>query len=61
MSKTIGDIYTCAACRGFFKQDWTKEEVMKESKELFGDISEDQLCTVCDDCFKMIIAKESLK
>lgn len=43
--------YKCAMCGGVFEKGWTDEEAMKESKEIWGEIPEEDLVVICDDCF----------
>ncbi len=44
--------YTCALCGGVFKKGWPDEEAQAESKKLWGNIPDEDMELVCDDCFK---------
>jgi len=46
--------YKCVVCKGIFLKARTDEEAMKESKELYGEHPKEELCIVCDNCFKKI-------
>jgi hypothetical protein len=48
----VGTHYICSVCKGFFEKGWSEDEANKESKELWGDLAEDQLAVICEDCFK---------
>lgn len=43
---------TCGNCSKKFTPAWSNDEAMKESRELFGEVPEDQLVQICDDCFQ---------
>lgn len=49
--------FICEQCGGVFDKEVTDEEAMKESKEIFGDIPQNQLAIVCDDCFKKVMER----
>jgi len=59
MSK--GKEYTCAGCGIVFTGAWSHKEAMSESKELFGDMPQDSLAVICDDCFKEMGLDENLQ
>lgn len=46
------EMYRCAACGHEFEKEWSDEEAMAESKLLWGDLPEKDLCVICDDCFE---------
>ena len=48
--------YTCPACGRTFDKIDTDEEVSEESKIMWGDVDPDKLVTVCDECFKSVMA-----
>lgn len=48
----MGKLYTCAECGGEFESDWTEEEAQAERLALFGDVPEEDMEQVCDDCFR---------
>jgi len=48
----MSDTYKCAACDGVFEKEWSDDEAMDESRDLFGDVPQSNLAVVCDDCFK---------
>ena len=56
---TSVDTYRCEACGGEFKKGWSDEEAMEESARLFPLIPEEQLETICDDCFQRYIKNEA--
>ena len=51
--------FICSQCKEEFEEEWTKEEALKESKELFPKNWEngDEMVVVCDDCFNIIIGE----
>jgi len=49
-----GKEYICSMCKGQFIAEWSEEEAKAESKELFGEIPQDEQSQVCDDCFKKL-------
>lgn len=46
------DEYKCEQCGGEFLKTRSDEEAAEESKDIWGEFSEDDLAMVCDDCFK---------
>jgi hypothetical protein len=54
----MGNTFTCANCGGTFEKGRTDEEAMTESKSLFGDISDNEIEVVCDDCFEKMRNRE---
>lgn len=44
--------YVCDNCKKEFIASWSKDEAMKESKQLFGELPSDELDVLCDDCHK---------
>ena len=51
------ETYACAACGETFEKAWTDDEAKAEAKELWGDIPEDQMVIICDDCHKRGMAR----
>lgn len=47
----MSNSYQCGKCGGTFEKDWTDEEARQETKRLWGDLPEEDLVVVCDDCF----------
>jgi rubredoxin len=48
--------YTCAYCHNVYECGVTEEVAKKEAAEVFGDIPDDEMEIVCDDCYKEMIA-----
>jgi DNA-directed RNA polymerase subunit RPC12/RpoP len=46
--------YKCASCGEIFEKGWSDEESMEETKKNFGDVPENELEVICDDCYKKI-------
>jgi hypothetical protein len=53
--KSKGDVFTCAKCHGEFKTDWSDKEALAESRGLFGMVPMEELCIVCDDCWRELL------
>jgi hypothetical protein len=51
--------FTCAACGGTFEKGWSDEEAAAEALEVWGPLDPDDEATVCDDCYKAIMAELS--
>ena len=49
--------YTCPSCNRTFDKVDTDDDVKEEAQLMWGDVSPDQLVTVCDDCFKAVMAQ----
>lgn len=49
----MSDTYKCCMCDKVFEKGWSDEEALKESKNNFGDVLEDELEVVCDDCYQI--------
>jgi len=43
--------YQCTMCDGVFEKGRSDDEAMKESKEKWGAVPEDDLGVVCDSCY----------
>ena len=56
-------MYQCALCKGVFGETVSDEEVMEETRALFGYATTREECDViCDDCFKTLpVAKTYAK
>ncbi len=52
----MSNTYTCEACNRTFDKVDTDDDVKAEAQVLWGDVDPDQLATVCDDCFKAVMA-----
>lgn len=48
----MGITYKCAACGETLESEWTETEAKAESKLLWGDLPEESMCVICDDCFQ---------
>ena len=48
----IGDTYTCAVCSNEYLKGVDDETAMEETKEIFGDVKQEDCDIVCDDCFR---------
>lgn len=49
--------FKCECCLGIFEEGWTEEEAQKERiKNGFGDIPDEDLARVCEDCYQMLMA-----
>ena len=46
------DEYQCACCKGIFRKAVSDEEAMKELRENFGDVSQQDCGVLCDECYK---------
>ncbi len=46
--------YQCAMCGGVFEKTRSDEEAMRETNELFGDVTREDCDVICDDCFKIV-------
>lgn len=49
-------MYTCEMCQQTFENCWSDQEAQAESKQLCGDLPQEMLVIVCEDCFQ---ARES--
>jgi len=50
--------YECKNCGKDFESDWSDEEAIKESEDLFGVKNANEnhdIVIVCDDCFKKLM------
>ena len=56
MSKT----FTCNHCGGVFESNWTEEEAKAEQHKNWGDIPDEDMVQICDDCYQKFMgwAKE---
>ena len=51
----IGDVYTCALCKGKFEKAITDEEAMEKTHQYFGNSVKMEECDiVCDDCWNLV-------
>ena len=51
--------YKCAKCGGIFEKDWSDADALEECVNRFGkEIINEELCIVCDDCYKQILAQK---
>ena len=48
------DTFDCVACAQTFQKDWTDDEALAESVEVFGEIPVKDRCVVCDNCYKAL-------
>lgn len=48
--------FVCDSCGGTFDCEWSDEEAMKESEEIFGKLPKKDLAQICDDCFSEMTA-----
>lgn len=55
--------YKCERCGGEFLNGWSEKEAEAEAVALWGDIKPEDQVTLCDDCFKKMMAwyREKLK
>ena len=53
----MDDTYTCPACNRTFDKVDTDEDLKTEAELMWGDAEPDQLVTVCDDCFRAVMAQ----
>jgi hypothetical protein len=49
-----GDEYTCALCRETFFKGVSDKQALEETRSHFGDVPEEELAVVCDDCWQKI-------
>ena len=52
MDKLNKNEYKCECCGKIYEKGWSDEEALEESLALWGELDEDNLAIVCDDCFK---------
>ena len=52
----MSDKFTCDRCRGVFTKGKTDEEAAAEFEETFPTYSKEDTCTVCDPCYREIMA-----
>ena len=54
----MSKIYTCEYCKGEFQNpgDWDEQEKLSEMEMTFGEVPEDQRESVCDYCYRVILA-----
>jgi len=51
--------YKCAKCGGIFEKGWSDADALEECVNRFGkEIINEELCIVCDDCYKQILAQK---
>ena len=48
----MSDTFTCSACGNTYPKGRDDEEALADSKLIWGNIPEDSLCMICDDCFQ---------
>lgn len=53
--------FKCDECGGVFEKGWSDEEAYAEQENNFGDMPNEQMAIVCDDCFKEIMGKEIIQ
>ncbi len=46
--------FRCGHCSNIYEKDWTDEEAIKESNEMFGDCNKNDLAIICDNCYKKL-------
>ena len=49
--------YQCSACGGVFQKGRSDEEAEQESREIWGEIPQEDKTIICDDCFKSYLKK----
>jgi hypothetical protein len=55
------EVYTCEECGGQFEKGWDDTEAHQERvANGFAAIPNEQMATVCDDCYKAIVARNRL-
>ena len=54
-----GEPHHCAQCGKFFFSSRSDEDANQESKELWGDMPFEEMCVVCDDCFRELVGDRS--
>jgi len=47
--------FICECCGKKFRKTNTDEESLLDSQLLFGDVPEDELAGICDDCYQQIV------
>jgi len=48
--------YKCDCCGEIFESEWTDEDAKAEAAENgFNDTPADEMCVVCDDCYREIM------
>lgn len=52
-----GTHYICQACGGFFQKSWDDAYANEESRALFGNVPDDQLVTICNQCFGRLMSR----
>lgn len=50
----MSENFTCAMCGGEFVKGRSDEEALAEMTESFGDLPDEPLSIVCDDCYQKI-------
>lgn len=46
--------FQCECCGRVFPDGWSEDEAKAESHHYFGDIPQEDLASICDDCWKAI-------
>jgi len=49
--------FTCTHCGWTGQSGWTQDDAKKESDELWGDLTNEETVTLCDDCFESLMTK----
>ena len=52
----MSDTYTSPCCNRTFDKVDSDEDVAEEAQLMWGVVGQDQLETVCDECFKVVMA-----
>ena len=53
----IGDLYTCALCKDEFRKTTSEEEMVKEFEENFGPMENEDIVSLCDDCYDLFMKR----
>lgn len=51
--------YKCSSCGGVFEKSRPDEEALEESVETFGEMKQENLAIVCDDCYNNFMKQYS--
>jgi hypothetical protein len=54
MEGAMAETYKCAMCGNVCEKTVSDEDALAECEAIFGDVSEEELAIVCDDCWQII-------
>lgn len=53
IGRMVKTTFTCDMCAGTYEMAWSDDEARAESKRVFGDVPEDDLAVICDNCLDL--------